>query len=174
MSARRFTRLLIANRGEIAVRIARTARRLGVATIAVHSAADAHSPHVAACDAAVAIGGATPAESYLSIDKLIDAALASGAQAIHPGYGFLSENAAFARRVADAGLVFVGPRADAIDAMGDKARARRRMAAAGIPIVPGYDGDDQRAARILSEAERIGFPVMLKAAAGGGGRGMRR
>ncbi|AGK49822.1 D-ala D-ala ligase family protein [Burkholderia thailandensis MSMB121] len=174
MSARRFTRLLIANRGEIAVRIARTARRLGIATIAVHSEADARSPHVAACDDAVAISGATPAEPYLSIDKLIDAALKSGAQAIHPGYGFLSENAAFARRIADAGLVFVGPRADSIDAMGDKARARRRMAAAGIPVVPGYDGDDQGEARILSEAERIGFPVMLKAAAGGGGRGMRR
>ncbi|CAJ9852645.1 carbamoyl-phosphate synthase L subunit [Burkholderia pseudomallei] len=174
MSTRRFTRLLIANRGEIAVRIARTARRLGIATIAVHSDADARSPHVAACDDAVAIGGATPAESYLSIDKLIDAALTSGAQAIHPGYGFLSEHAAFARRAAEAGLVFVGPRADAIDAMGDKARARRRMAAAGIAVVPGYDGDDQREARLLSEAERIGFPVMLKAAAGGGGRGMRR
>ncbi|AOJ84628.1 3-methylcrotonyl-CoA carboxylase [Burkholderia savannae] len=174
MSERRFTRLLIANRGEIAVRIARTARRLGIATIAVHSDADARSPHVAACDAAVSIGGVTPAESYLSIDKLIDAASKSGAQAIHPGYGFLSENAAFARRAVEAGLAFVGPRADAIDAMGDKARARRRMAAAGIPVVPGYDGDDQSDARLLSEAERIGFPVMLKAAAGGGGRGMRR
>ncbi|KVD87322.1 3-methylcrotonyl-CoA carboxylase [Burkholderia sp. ABCPW 14] len=174
MSERRFTRLLIANRGEIAVRIARTARRLGIATVAVYSGADARSPHAGACDAAVSIGGATPAESYLSIDKLIDAALKSGAQAIHPGYGFLSENAAFARRITDAGLVFVGPRADAIDAMGDKARARRRMAAAGIPVVPGYDGNDPSEARILAEAERIGFPVMLKAAAGGGGRGMRR
>ncbi|WP_323118307.1 acetyl/propionyl/methylcrotonyl-CoA carboxylase subunit alpha [Burkholderia alba] len=174
MTARRFTRLLIANRGEIAVRIARTARRLGIATVAVYSDADRANPHVAACDTAVPIGGTTPAESYLLIDTLIDAALQAGAQAIHPGYGFLSEQAAFARRVAEAGLVFVGPPADAIDAMGDKARARRRMADAGIPVVPGYDGDDQSEARLIAEAVRIGFPVMVKASAGGGGRGMRR
>jgi len=169
-----FSSLLIANRGEIAVRVARTARRMGITTVAVYSDVDADNPHVSACDAAVAIGGATPAESYLVIDKLIEAARHSGAQAIHPGYGFLSENAEFARRVVEAGLVFVGPPASAIDAMGDKARARQRMAAADIPVVPGYDGDEQSEARLLAEAERIGFPIMIKASAGGGGRGMRR
>jgi geranyl-CoA carboxylase alpha subunit len=166
-------RLLIANRGEIAVRIARSARRLGIATIAVCSDADRGSPHVAACDEHVPIGGLLPAESYLVVDKIIAAARASGAQAIHPGYGFLSENAAFAAAVEAAGLVFVGPPAAAIEAMGDKARARQRMAAAGIPVVPGYDGDAQDEARLLAEGARIGFPVMVKAAAGGGGRGMR-
>ena len=167
-------RLLIANRGEIAVRIARSARRLGLATIAVCSDADRGSPHVAACDEHVPIGGVLPSESYLSIDRILAAARATDAQAIHPGYGFLSENAAFAAAVAAAGLVFVGPPAAAIDAMGDKARARRRMAAAGIPVVPGYDNDDQDEPRLLAEAARIGYPVMVKAAAGGGGRGMRR
>jgi geranyl-CoA carboxylase alpha subunit len=167
-------RLLIANRGEIAVRIARTARRMGIATIAVCSDADRGSPHVAACDEQVPIGGTLPADSYLVIDKILDAARASGAQAIHPGYGFLSENAAFAAAVAQAGLVFVGPPAAAIEAMGDKARARIRMAAAGIPVVPGYDGEAQEHERLTAEAERIGFPLMVKASAGGGGRGMRR
>jgi geranyl-CoA carboxylase alpha subunit len=167
-------RVLIANRGEIAVRIARSARRLGIATIAVYSDADRGSPHVAACDEHVPIGGLLPSESYLVIDKILAAARATGAQAIHPGYGFLSENAAFAAAVESAGLVFVGPPASAIEAMGDKARARRRMAAAGIAVVPGYDGDDQDEARLLAETERIGLPVMVKAAAGGGGRGMRR
>ena len=167
-------RLLIANRGEIAVRIARSARRLGVATIAVCSDADRANPHVAACDEYVAIGGLLPSESYLVIDKIIAAARATGAQAIHPGYGFLSENAGFAAAVAAANLLFVGPPAAAIEAMGDKARARRRMAAAGIPVVPGYDGDDQDEGRLLEEAARIGFPIMVKASAGGGGRGMRR
>jgi geranyl-CoA carboxylase alpha subunit len=167
-------RLLIANRGEIAVRIARSARRLGIATIAVCSDADRGSPHVFACDEHVPIGGLLPSESYLVIDKIIAAARATGAQAIHPGYGFLSENATFAAAVEAAGLVFVGPPASAIEAMGDKARARQRMAAAGIPVVPGYDGDDQDEARLVAEAARIGFPIMVKAAAGGGGRGMRR
>jgi geranyl-CoA carboxylase alpha subunit len=167
-------RLLIANRGEIAVRIARSARRLGIATIAVCSEADRNSPHVAACDEHVPIGGTLPSDSYLVVDKILAAARATGAQAIHPGYGFLSENAAFAAAVEDAGLVFVGPPAAAIEAMGDKARARQRMAAAGIPVVPGYDGDSQDEARLVAEAARIGFPVMVKAAAGGGGRGMRR
>ena len=167
-------RLLIANRGEIAVRIARTARRMGIATIAVCSDADRGQPFVAACDQHVPIGGNLPAESYLVIDKIIAAARASGAQAIHPGYGFLSENASFATAVADAGLIFVGPPAAAIEAMGDKARARIRMAAAGIPVVPGYDGEDQAHDRLLAEAQRIGFPIMVKASAGGGGRGMRR
>jgi geranyl-CoA carboxylase alpha subunit len=171
---RTLNRLLIANRGEIAVRIARSARRLGIATIAVCSDADRGSPHVAACDEHVPIGGLLPSESYLVIDRIIAAARASGAQAIHPGYGFLSENAAFAVAVEAAGLLFVGPPATAIEAMGDKARARRRMAAAGIPVVPGYDGDDQDEARLVAESARIGFPIMVKAAAGGGGRGMRR
>jgi geranyl-CoA carboxylase alpha subunit len=166
-------RLLIANRGEIAVRIARTARRLGITTIALRSDADRHAPHVAACDEHVSIGGLAPAESYLDIAKVLDAAARSQAQAIHPGYGFLSENARFAGSVEAAGLVFVGPPASAIDAMGDKARARQRMSAAGVPVVPGYDGDAQDDARLLAEAERIGFPVMVKASAGGGGRGMR-
>jgi geranyl-CoA carboxylase alpha subunit len=167
-------RLLIANRGEIAVRIARSARRLGIATIAVCSDADRSSPHVAACDEYVPIGGTLPSDSYLVIDKILAAARATGAQAIHPGYGFLSENSAFAAAVEDAGFVFVGPPAAAIEAMGDKARARQRMAAAGIPVVAGYDGDAQDEARLVAEAARIGFPVMVKAAAGGGGRGMRR
>jgi geranyl-CoA carboxylase alpha subunit len=171
---RTLNRLLIANRGEIAVRIARTARGMGIATIAVCSDADLDSPHVAACDEQVPIGGTLPADSYLVVEKILAAARSTGAQAIHPGYGFLAENASFAAAVADAGLIFVGPPADAIEAMGDKARARIRMAAAGIPVVPGYDGDDQDRERLIAEAARIGLPVMVKASAGGGGRGMRR
>jgi geranyl-CoA carboxylase alpha subunit len=167
-------RLLIANRGEIVQRIARTARRLGIATVAVYSEADAANPHVAACDDAVALGGVTAVDSYLRIDKLLAAARATGADAIHPGYGFLAESAAFASAVTEAGLIFVGPTATAIAAMGDKARARQRMAAAGIAIVPGYDGDDQDSPALAGEAARLGFPIMVKAAAGGGGRGMRR
>ena len=166
-------RLLIANRGEIVTRIARTARQMGIATVAVHSVADRASVHVTACDDAVSLGGLAAADSYLRIDKLLAAARSSGADAIHPGYGFLSENAEFAAAVSAAGLVFVGPPPAAIDAMGDKARARRRMAAAGIAVVPGYDGDDQDPAILQHEADRIGYPVMVKAAAGGGGRGMR-
>ena len=166
-------RLLIANRGEIGVRIAKSARRLGITTIAVFSDADRDGLHVRACDASVALGGNSPAESYLSIDKILHAAKSSHADAVHPGYGFLSENAAFAAAVEDAGLVFVGPPAAAIHSMGDKARARQRMAAAGIPVVPGYDGENQEAAYLIAQAGRIGLPVMVKAAAGGGGRGMR-
>jgi geranyl-CoA carboxylase alpha subunit len=166
-------RLLIANRGEIVTRIARTARRMGIATVAVCSDADRANPHVAACDDAVALGGLAATESYLCIDKLLAAARAAGADAIHPGYGFLAENADFAAAVTAAGLVFIGPPAAAIEAMGDKARARQRMAAAGIAVVPGYDGDDQDPALLQREAGRIGYPVMVKAAAGGGGRGMR-
>ena len=166
-------RLLIANRGEIVTRVARTAQQMGIATIAVYSDADRNSVHVAACDDAVSLGGLAAADSYLRIDKLLAAARSSGADAIHPGYGFLSENAAFASAVTAAGLVFVGPPAAAIDAMGDKARARQRMAAAGIAVVPGYDGDEQDPAILQHEADRIGYPVMVKAAAGGGGRGMR-
>jgi geranyl-CoA carboxylase alpha subunit len=166
-------RLLIANRGEIVTRIARTARLMGIATVAVYSDADRNSMHVAACDDAVSLGGLAAADSYLLIDKLLEAARSSGADSIHPGYGFLSENAEFAAAVAAAGLVFVGPPAAAIEAMGDKARARQRMAAAGIAVVPGYDGDDQDPVILQHEADRIGYPVMVKAAAGGGGRGMR-
>src|SRR5512139_1991885 len=148
----RVQRILIANRGEIVVRIARTARRLGLATVAVHSEVDAASPHVAACDDAVAIGGCAPRDSYLRADKLLDAARAARADAVHPGYGFLAENAAFAEAVVAAGLTFIGPPAAAIAAMGDKARARQRMAAAGIPVVPGYDGDAQDEATFAAQA----------------------
>jgi geranyl-CoA carboxylase alpha subunit len=170
---RTLTRLLIANRGEIAVRIARSARRLGITTIAVYSDADRCNPHVAACDESVAIGGVTPADSYLSIERIIAAARAAEADSVHPGYGFLAENPAFAAAVGAAGLMFVGPSPAAIEAMGDKARARQRMAAAGIPVVPGYDGDAQDEATFVAAANRIGFPIMVKASAGGGGRGMR-
>ena len=167
------TRLLIANRGEIVVRIARTARRMGITTIAVASDPDRGSPHMLACDESVVIGGTVPAESYLAGERIIAAARAAEAHAIHPGYGFLAENAEFAAAVAAAGLVWVGPPASAIAAMADKARARRRMAAAGIAIVPGYDDDAQDEAALIAAAARIGYPVMVKAAAGGGGRGMR-
>jgi geranyl-CoA carboxylase alpha subunit len=170
---RTLTRLLIANRGEVVVRIARTARRMGITTIAVCSDADRGSPHVLACDEAVIIGGAAPAASYLAKERIIAAARIAEAHAIHPGYGFLAENAEFAAAVEAAGLLWVGPPPTAIDAMADKARARRRMAAAGIAIVPGYDDDAQDEATLSAAAERIGYPVMVKAAAGGGGRGMR-
>jgi geranyl-CoA carboxylase alpha subunit len=170
---RPFQRVLIANRGEITCRIARSARRLGLTTVAVYSDADRGAPHVSACDLAIAIGGDAPADSYLVMDKLLDAARQSGAQAIHPGYGFLSERAEFARAVLDAGLVFVGPPPAAIEVMGDKALARRGMAAAGLAVLPGYDGDDQSDTALIAAAEDIGFPLMVKAAGGGGGRGMR-
>ena len=167
-----FRKILIANRGEIAVRIARTARALGYRTVAVFSEADRHSPHVEACDQAAAIGPAPAAESYLSIERLIDAARATGAQAIHPGYGFLAENADFAEACAAAKLVFIGPEAKTIALMGDKRRAKEKMAAAGVPVVPGYAGA-QDTQTLKREAGKIGFPLMIKAAAGGGGRGMR-
>ena len=165
--------LLVANRGEIAVRIMRTARAMGLRTIAVYSDADRDAPHVRTAHAAVRIGPSPAAESYLSIEALLEAARTSGATAIHPGYGFLSENAAFARAVTAAGLTFVGPPEAAIDAMGDKARAKRRMIEAGVPCVPGYEGPDQTHKRLLAAARDIGFPLMVKASAGGGGRGMR-
>ena len=168
-----FSRILIANRGEIACRVARTARALGYRTIAVYSEADAEAPHVAAADLAVAIGPAPSAESYLSIPRLITAAQAAGAEAVHPGYGFLSENADFAEACAAAGLVFIGPPADAIRAMGNKARAKALAEAAGVPCVPGYRGADQSDAALIAAAGAILYPVMVKAAAGGGGRGMR-
>ncbi|ULX54156.1 3-methylcrotonyl-CoA carboxylase [Cupriavidus taiwanensis] len=172
-TSRPFHTLLVANRGEIAVRIMRTARRLGLATVAVYSEADRHSPHVAFADRAVCIGAAAPRESYLNIPAIIEAARASGADAIHPGYGFLAENAGFADAVAAAGLIFVGPPAEAIRAMGNKAEAKRLMLAADMPCVPGYQGTAQDDATLLAEAGAIGFPLMVKAAAGGGGRGMR-
>ncbi|WP_406647729.1 acetyl-CoA carboxylase biotin carboxylase subunit [Aliisedimentitalea scapharcae] len=168
-----FTSLLVANRGEIACRIMRSARQMGLRCIAVHTDADADSPHVAMADQVVCIGEGPVGDSYLSIERLIAAARGAGAQAIHPGYGFLSENAGFARACADAGLIFVGPGADAIAVMGNKAAAKRKMIAAGVPCVPGYEGTDQSDAVLQQEADRIGFPVMIKAAAGGGGRGMR-
>jgi geranyl-CoA carboxylase alpha subunit len=168
-----FDRVLIANRGEIAIRIADSARRLGLTTVAIYSDADRAAPHVAACDLALPIGGTAPAESYLAVDKILEAARRSGAQAIHPGYGFLSENARFAQAVLDAGLTFIGPPPAAIAAMGDKALARQRMAAVGVAVLPGYDGDDQSDETFEREAQRIGYPVMIKAAGGGGGRGMR-
>ena len=168
-----FHTLLIANRGEIACRIARTARRMGLRTVAVHSDADAGAMHVAACDVAVRIGGNAPAESYLRGDRIIEAALATGAGAIHPGYGFLSENPDFVEAVEAAGLVFVGPSARAIRAMGLKDAAKKVMEEAGVPVVPGYHGIDQADVRLTHEAAAIGWPVLVKAVAGGGGKGMR-
>ena len=165
--------LLVANRGEIAVRVMRTARALGYRTVAVYSDADAAAPHVKLADAAVRLGPAPLAESYLHIERILQAAATSGADAIHPGYGFLSENADFARAVEAAGITFVGPGSEAIALMGNKAAAKRRMIAAGVPCVPGYEGEEQTDAAFTLEAARIGFPVMVKAAAGGGGRGMR-
>jgi len=166
-------KLLIANRGEIACRIMRTAKARGMKTIAVYSDVDASALHVRMANEAVRIGAAAPSESYLKIDAIIEAAKLTGADAIHPGYGFVSERAAFAQACEEAGIVFVGPPASAIAAMGDKAESKRRMIAAGVPCVPGYQGDDQTDARLSKEAKAIGFPVMVKASAGGGGRGMR-
>jgi 3-methylcrotonyl-CoA carboxylase alpha subunit len=168
-----FHTLLIANRGEIACRVAATARRLGIRTVAVFSDADAHAKHVQACDEAVHIGGSSPQDSYLRWERILEAARQTGAQAIHPGYGFLSENEAFAKACAQAGLVFIGPPASAILAMGLKAESKRLMAQAGVPLVPGYHGQDQDPALLQREADRIGYPVLIKASAGGGGKGMR-
>ncbi|MHA6795564.1 acetyl-CoA carboxylase biotin carboxylase subunit [Pseudonocardia bannensis] len=166
-------RLLVANRGEIAVRIIRAARDLGISTVAVHSTADAEAPHVRLADAAVEIGPPQATKSYLVVDAILEAARSSGADAVHPGYGFLSERAAFAAAVTDAGLTFVGPDAAVIEEMGDKVRARQVARAAGVPTVPGTeDGVDDVAAAVAAAAD-IGYPVMLKAAAGGGGRGIR-
>ncbi len=166
--------VLIANRGEIARRIIRTARKLGVRTIAVYSDADADAPHVREADEAVHIGPAPARESYLVQEKILAAAKATNAAAIHPGYGFLSENAAFAQAVIDAGLIWVGPPPAAIDAMGLKDAAKKRMAQAGVPVTPGYLGDDQSPERLQKEADAIGYPVLIKAVAGGGGKGMRK
>ena len=166
--------LLIANRGEIARRIIRTARRMGIVTVAVYSDADAHAPHVREADRAVRIGGAAATDSYLNAEAIVAAARSSGANAIHPGYGFLSENADFAEACAAAGFVFVGPPPGAIRAMGDKARAKKTVAEAGVPVVPGHEGPEQSADALAEAAHRIGFPLLVKAVAGGGGRGMRR
>ncbi len=169
-----FTKILIANRGEIACRVAATARRMGIRSVAVYADPDSHAPHVHACDEAVPIGGVSASESYLRIDRILDAARAAGAQAIHPGYGFLSENEAFAEACAEAGIVFVGPPPAAIRAMGSKSAAKALMERAGVPLVPGYHGTDNDPARLAGEAVRIGYPVLIKASAGGGGKGMRR
>ena len=168
-----FRSLLIANRGEIACRIARTARRLGIETIAVYSEADAHALHLKAADRAYPIGPAAARESYLNIPVIIETALAAGAEAIHPGYGFLSENPAFADACAEAGIVFVGPPASAMRAMGSKSAAKALMEKSAVPLLPGYHGDRQEAAFLEDQAVRIGFPVVIKAVSGGGGRGMR-
>ncbi|MFM2302094.1 MAG: hypothetical protein RLZZ84_1830, partial [Pseudomonadota bacterium] len=169
-----FSSLLIANRGEIACRIIRTARAMGIRTIAVHSDADARAAHVRLADAAVHIGPSPARESYLVGERIIAAARESGAQAVHPGYGFLSENADFAEAVIAAGLIWVGPDPASIRAMGLKDAAKQVMLAAGVPVTPGYMGDDQSAARLQAEADGIGYPVLIKAVAGGGGKGMRR
>lgn len=168
-----FKKILIANRGEIACRVAATARRLGVRTVAVFSEADANARHVALCDESVAIGPAPARESYLKIERIIAAAVSTGAEAIHPGYGFLSENEAFAAACEAAGIVFIGPPASAIRAMGSKSAAKALMEKANVPLVPGYHGERQDAAFLRAEADAIGYPVLLKASAGGGGKGMR-
>ena len=168
-----FSKILIANRGEIACRVIKTARRLGIKTVAVFSDADRGARHVAMADEAVHIGGSPARESYLVVDRILDAAKRTGAQAIHPGYGFLSENAGFAEACANAGIVFIGPPPAAIRAMGSKSEAKKIMEKAAVPLVPGYHGDDQSPGLLAREAERIGFPVLIKASAGGGGKGMR-
>ncbi|RYF78669.1 MAG: acetyl/propionyl/methylcrotonyl-CoA carboxylase subunit alpha [Comamonadaceae bacterium] len=168
-----FASLLIANRGEIACRVAATARKMGIRTIAVYSDADADSRHVAACDVAVRVGGPAPRDSYLRSDVILQVAIAHGAQAVHPGYGFLSENAEFAQAVTDAGMAFIGPPASAIAAMGSKSAAKALMERAGVPLVPGYHGDNQDPGFLRSQADQIGYPVLIKASAGGGGKGMR-
>jgi 3-methylcrotonyl-CoA carboxylase alpha subunit len=170
---RRFRTLLIANRGEIAVRVIRTARAMGLRTVAVYSEADRDAMHVAMADEAVLLGPARARDSYLNIERVIEAARASGAEAVHPGYGFLSENAEFAQACADAGLVFVGPTADMMAAMGSKSGSKMLMEKAGVPLVPGYHGEAQDEATLAKAANKVGFPVLVKASAGGGGRGMR-
>jgi 3-methylcrotonyl-CoA carboxylase alpha subunit len=169
-----FDKILIANRGEIACRVIKTARRLGIATVAVYSEADANARHVRLADEAVLIGPPAARQSYLVAQKILDAAKATGAQAVHPGYGFLSENDAFAEACAAAGIVFIGPPASAIRAMGSKSAAKALMAQAGVPLTPGYHGDNQDPLFLQAQASQIGFPVLIKASAGGGGKGMRR
>ena len=168
-----FKKILIANRGEIACRVAATARRMAIRTVAVYSDADVHANHVRACDESVYLGGSAPKDSYLRWEKILEAAKATGADAVHPGYGFLSENEEFAQACADAGVVFIGPPPSAIKAMGLKAASKQLMEKAGVPLVPGYHGHDQDPALLQREADRIGYPVLIKASAGGGGKGMR-
>ncbi|HCC65637.1 MAG TPA: 3-methylcrotonyl-CoA carboxylase, partial [Moraxella sp.] len=168
-----FSKILIANRGEIACRVAATAKKLGVRTVAVYSEADRFAKHVAVCDEAVYIGGSAPKDSYLRWERILEAAKQTGAQAIHPGYGFLSENDEFAQACVDAGLVFIGPPASAITAMGLKAESKRLMEAANVPLIPGYHGTNQDPEFLHSEADKIGYPVLIKASSGGGGKGMR-
>src|SRR5436853_3043268 len=168
-----FTKILIANRGEIAVRIMATCREMGIQTVAVYSDADSHAHHVREADESYPLGPAPATQSYLNIDALIEVAQQSGAEAIHPGYGFLSENAAFVEACEHAGIVFVGPPAPAMRLMGSKIAAKRLASEVGAPIVPGYNGDQQDDAVLLAEAQRIGFPLLIKASAGGGGKGCR-
>ena len=170
---RRFRTLLVANRGEIAVRVIRTARAMGLRTVAVYSEADSGAMHVAMADEAVLLGPARARDSYLNIERVIEAARKAGAEGVHPGYGFLSENAEFAQACADAGLVFVGPTATMMSAMGSKSGSKALMEKAGVPLVPGYHGEAQDEATLKKAADRIGFPLLVKASAGGGGRGMR-
>jgi 3-methylcrotonyl-CoA carboxylase alpha subunit len=171
--ARRFEKLLIANRGEIACRIIRTAKRMGLRTVAVYSDPDREAMHVALADQAVLIGPAPAKDSYLHIGAIIDAAQTTGAEAIHPGYGFLAENADFAQACVDAGVILVGPSAATIRLMGSKSAAKALMESSGVPVVPGYHGEDQSIATLQAAADVIGYPVLVKASAGGGGRGMR-
>ncbi|MFU0821727.1 MAG: hypothetical protein ACFWT3_11790 [Pseudomonas lundensis] len=173
MKAQTLTTVLVANRGEIACRVMRTAKALGLTSVAVHSDTDRDARHCREADQCVNLGGSKAADSYLQIDKIIAAAKASGAQAIHPGYGFLSENAGFARAIEQAGLIFLGPPASAIDAMGSKSAAKALMEVAGVPLVPGYHGEAQDLQTFRAAAENIGYPVLLKATAGGGGKGMK-
>ncbi|MBA3486633.1 MAG: 3-methylcrotonyl-CoA carboxylase, partial [Lysobacter sp.] len=168
-----FQKVLIANRGEIACRVMRACRQMGIRTVAVYSDADADAQHVRQADEAYCIGGPRPQDSYLCGEKIVEVALACGANAIHPGYGFLSENADFAEAVTAAGMAFIGPDAASMRKMGSKAGAKELMQAAGVPVVPGYTGDDQDPAHLHAEADRIGYPLMIKAAHGGGGKGMR-
>src|SRR5947207_5139520 len=168
-----FAKILIANRGEIACRVIRTCRRLAIRTVAVHSSIDARALHGEEADEAYLIGGPRPAESYLRGDRIIEVAKECAAEAIHPGYGFLSENADFARAVEKSGLVFIGPTPGAIEAMGLKGHAKAIMEKAGVPVVPGYHGDAQDDKLLAAEAKKIGFPLLVKAVAGGGGKGMR-
>ena len=172
--SRVFSKVLIANRGEIACRIMRTCRRLGIRTVAVYSDADAGALHVRTADEAVHIGGSPARESYLSVGKIISAAEQTGVEAIHPGYGFLSENEEFAEACDAAGIKFIGPPASAIRAMGSKSAAKALMQKAGVPLTPGYHGSEQAAAFLAEQAASIGYPVLIKASAGGGGKGMRR
>ncbi len=168
-----FQKILIANRGEIAVRVAKTAKKLGVQTVAIHSEVDANALHVEMCDESVCVGGAAPADSYLNVERIIAAAKATGSEAIHPGYGFLSENAAFSRRCESEGIKFIGPSSSTIESMGLKSAAKAIVEKAGVPLLPGYHGDDQSDSVLVSQATRIGYPLLIKASAGGGGKGMR-